>query len=550
MKKLQLLLIASIATAQVMATDNPVSCNYVSLSGNISANRTLSSDTMYRLDGCVTVTNGTVLTIQAGTTIIARKSNTAGLYIAKGGKLIAIGTSANPIVFTSDQTVNNRAAGDWSGIVLAGKAKNNVTGGTISIDNRTCSISGGDTLSADSSGAMKYVQINYATYGLSLVSVGKKTVVDNVMVSYPANNAFEFLGGNVTAKHLIAFNAKENDFRFDYGNQSLVQFGLGLRLASDAHVAAGANGIVISNDNTGSSHTPNTHPIISNFSFLGPRYCGATSPSTDFKSAVLFQQRAEGGIYNSVLADWNFGMTLAGSTTQDNAGSALLAAYNTFYNNDQTSNDGGSWSSSCASTVNDWLLGSDFCSQAGNEELSSGLGYDGSICTNYNYSSANPSFLMGSNSLSSPDYTSSELSANSAFFTSAASRGAFNTSTDWTATGWAQWNPQGVNYCPGMMRQTSPTNVVNITNDNTELVLAPNPSTGITYAEFTTVQTGSLHITVINSLGQVVRTINTDASVNGKQKVAINTNGLSVGVYSVKVSSPQGSDMHSRLVIQ
>jgi hypothetical protein len=93
------------------------------------------------------------------------------------------------------------------------------------------------------------------------------------------------------------------------------------------------------------------------------------------------------------------------------------------------------------------------------------------------------------------------------------------------------------------------TGVGNIANNNSNLTLAPNPANGVTYAAFTTEQAGRVQITVTNNLGQVVRTITQDFT-KGNQRVAISTEGLSAGMYLIKVSLQQGNVARTKLLVK
>jgi hypothetical protein len=62
------------------------------------------------------------LTINAGTKIYGESSTDGMLVITRGGKIMAQGTAQNPIVFSSDKPVGQRARGDWGGIIINGWA--------------------------------------------------------------------------------------------------------------------------------------------------------------------------------------------------------------------------------------------------------------------------------------------------------------------------------------------------------------------------------------------------------------------------------------------
>ncbi len=86
--------------------------------------QTLSRGT-YTLRGWVYIANGAELTIEPGTIIKGEKETKATLIAERGGKLIARGTAQQPIVFKSAQAAGNRRPGDWGGIILCGRARNN-----------------------------------------------------------------------------------------------------------------------------------------------------------------------------------------------------------------------------------------------------------------------------------------------------------------------------------------------------------------------------------------------------------------------------------------
>ena len=150
----------------------------------------------------------------------------AGLFITKGAKLIAEGTATSPIVFTSDKAVGSRTKGDWGGIVILGKGALNINNGINNIEGIAASadteFGGGSTPNnADNSGSLKYVRIEFAGYvyaqnqeinGLTFGAVGSGTTVDYVQVSHCNDDSFEWFGGAVNCKHLVAFRGLDDDF--------------------------------------------------------------------------------------------------------------------------------------------------------------------------------------------------------------------------------------------------------------------------------------------------------------------------------------------------
>src|SRR5688500_17598769 len=72
----------------------------VELTGNLPT-QTLTKNRRYLIKGQVFVQNSQTLTIEPGTVIYGDKVSKGTLIIAPGGRIIANGTVAEPIVFTS-----------------------------------------------------------------------------------------------------------------------------------------------------------------------------------------------------------------------------------------------------------------------------------------------------------------------------------------------------------------------------------------------------------------------------------------------------------------
>ena len=104
-RKLMTLAVAAVLTlAGIVAFDGPANAqggNVIVISGDITQNLVLKRKKTYLLQGGVFVREGAKLTIKAGTTINCDTGSF--LVIDKGAKIIAKGTAAKPIVFTSAQ---------------------------------------------------------------------------------------------------------------------------------------------------------------------------------------------------------------------------------------------------------------------------------------------------------------------------------------------------------------------------------------------------------------------------------------------------------------
>ncbi len=194
----------------------------------IDSDSYLSNDVTYLMSGNVYVTNNATLTIQEGTIIRCDIEDATSLIITKGAKLIANGSRAFPIVFTSSRAPKSRKSGDWGGIVIAGSGKINSPSVSKVIEGNFLpqhSMYGG-TQENEATVEMSYMRIEFAgkkinksieLNGLSLYALGKNSIINNIMVSYSADDSFECFGGNITMRNLISYKAKDDDYDFTLG---------------------------------------------------------------------------------------------------------------------------------------------------------------------------------------------------------------------------------------------------------------------------------------------------------------------------------------------
>lgn len=300
-------------TLVITVTQAPVK-EIVQVTGDISTNTTWTSDKIWRINNTVKVTDGATLTIEPGTVIFGASDTQGTLIIMRGGKIIADGTSASPIVFTSDKPAGSRAAGDWSGIIICGKAPNN-QGSTMNIEGLT-GVSYGGTASADNSGTLRYVRIEFAgrviqdnkeINSLTLASVGSGTIIENVQCSFGRDDSFEFFGGTVNAKRLISYRTTDDDIDIDYGHNGFIQFALCLRDANTGDTFL-SNGLEIDNDGGGTGSDPFTQTVLSNITVIGGKYTADNTVSPYLQSASHIRRNSMPCIYNSFLTGFPAGI--------------------------------------------------------------------------------------------------------------------------------------------------------------------------------------------------------------------------------------------------
>ena len=292
--------------------------------GDISTNTTWTKNNVYLLnDGYVYVNNGATLTIEPGTVI--RGTGKGTIIVTRGSKIYAKGTKDEPIIFTSNNAANLRGPGNWGGLVLTGRAVHNLPqgdtaaaeGGIAKPVTGSGEIDGrfGGNNDDDSSGVLEYVRVEFAGIplttasnseinGITFYSVGRKTKVDHVMVSYSGDDSYEWFGGTVNAKHLIAYAGIDDDFDTDNGFRGNIQYAIGFRHPSNGD-QSGSNGFESDNDANGSKNTPITSAVFSNVTMVGPYFDGQTLPiNSNFRRAAHIRRNSSITVVNSILSGW------------------------------------------------------------------------------------------------------------------------------------------------------------------------------------------------------------------------------------------------------
>ncbi len=313
------------------------SANKVVLSGDISSNMTLTKGNWYELSGTVHVLNGATLTIEPGTVIRGNVSNIGVLIVAKGGKINAIGTKEQPIVFTSGKAAGSRVRGDLGGLLLIGYAHTNTPGGTRQYEalpsDPLANYGGGANYNdADNSGTLRYVRVEYGGYnflpdqeinGITFAGVGNGTHADYLQVSFANDDSYEWFGGNSNHKYLIAFAGTDDEFDMDEGYNGKCQYLLGVRNPAiyETSPTGTSNGLEHDN-NTGlgtagqinpnfTSPSPWTAPVISNMTLVGPLKPGAANSTlsstaqTRFGRGFEFRTNVSTSVFNSIVWGYN-----------------------------------------------------------------------------------------------------------------------------------------------------------------------------------------------------------------------------------------------------
>ena len=234
------------ASATVNKTAEPVKPTrdvYASAEGTGTV--TWSKDTTYILRGFIFVNDGQTLTIEAGTVIKGQPGQGAGasaLIIARGGKIMAVGTESSPIIMTGLADDMNGSVPDdanqlWGGLIILGKAttSNIAEGGSKSIEGipetEPRGLYGG-TNDADNSGKIQYISVRHGgsvigadneINGISLGAVGSGTLIDHVEVFSNFDDGIEFFGGAPVVTNVVIVYPGDDGLDQDEGFHGMIQ---------------------------------------------------------------------------------------------------------------------------------------------------------------------------------------------------------------------------------------------------------------------------------------------------------------------------------------
>lgn len=433
--------------------DNPTPTGPIELTGNLQT-RTLSKNDKYLLKGQVFVQSGQTLTIEPGTVIFGDKASKGTLIIAPGAKIIADGTAAEPIVFTSSLPAGSRDRGDWGGLVVLGNAR--VNQASPAIEGITPAVTYGGNNDADNSGILRFVRVEFAgieltpnneTNSITLGGVGSATVMENAMVSFGGDDGFEWFGGSVNGKNLISFASWDDSFDVDFGYSGKNQFGLEVRYPSYAD-QSGSNSFECDNGPNDNATDFLTTGVFSNFTCIGPRALNTQSINANYQHSIDLRRRTAVTIANSVFVGYPRGIRMNQQTVYDNynAGTGVLTN-NVMVADLLTYAVGSGMTATAADVTTLWNATNTTIAvlpEGGFPTIYSALGLNANIFFGTNVSTAyssNPTFTVTSGSLTSgASFTNAKLAG----LTPTTYVGGFGT-TDWT-DGWAEFNPISKTY--------------------------------------------------------------------------------------------------------
>lgn len=291
------------------------------ISGVIEEDQSWTADKIYELAGRVIVADGVTLTIEAGTIVKGREGqgmNACALMIARGGKINAVGTSSEPIIFTSvldniqpgekfGSNLDKDDRGLWGGLVILGKGLISPTTGT---EAQIEGVPAGETLGLyggavenDNSGTLRYVSIRHGgtvlsggseINGLTLGGVGSGTTISDIEIFANIDDGIELFGGSVSVSNLLVSYQGDDGIDIDQAYAGTI---------SDFIVIHGGDtdeGLEIDGPEGASNAT-------GKFTLSDGTLIGDPTQASDVSSLADFKSAAQGDIENVVFTGYTAG---------------------------------------------------------------------------------------------------------------------------------------------------------------------------------------------------------------------------------------------------
>lgn len=271
----------------------------------------MTADKTYLVDSTFVMESNSKLTIEKGSTIYFKTYDApqllSKLVIARGSQMEAIGTSTEPIVFTSDKLLTGEQPGptDWGGIFMYGQAPTNQGSDVLGDGFRY-----GGTIPNDNSGALRYVRIEYAgkngAHGLYMLGVGSATLIEYVQVWQNENISFRIKGGRVNLKYIAGIEHGGYGIWAEHGWQGNGQFWI-FQTSREATLVPvnfwnQARSIEMRNDENNFSRSPQTIFRIANVTIIGNGY--QENVDNGSRRGVRIRRGAFGQLHNMIVTEF------------------------------------------------------------------------------------------------------------------------------------------------------------------------------------------------------------------------------------------------------
>ncbi len=517
------------------------------------------------------------LNIPAGTILKFAEGenfNASALVVTRYARLFAQGTAASPIILTSvlddvddpddgfedvDLDGNPSTTGDivsvpirglWGGLVLLGQAttNNNGTNAMKEVEGLNQIFPGdrrilyGGTDDEHSSGVLRYLSIRHTginvgdqatgneIQGLTLGAVGRGTTIEYIESYASADDGFEWFGGTVNTRYLVAAFCADDGFDTDEGFRGKGQFWFAIQGVDDTGRAAEMDGA------TGDEfYQPYSTPVVYNATYIG---AGSTSsPGGDGAELIILRDNSAASYYQSIFTEGSgTGLTIedidnTGAKTEDSrarleAGAVKLEG-NIWWN---FKSGNGLAQFAPQDFAQTYLAGT------GNQRITSPLlagisrDADGGLDPRPN--------------AGSPALTSNVPVSTDAFFTQVTYTGAFG-ADNWLQ-GWTALDALG--YIGDLA-----TAIEQIDAVPGALTLGrsyPNPATGTSTIEFTLTNAQHVRLALYDVTGREVAVVVDSLQPAGTSRATFDAGTLASGLYIYRLATDRGVQSRTMTVVQ
>jgi hypothetical protein len=363
-------------------------------------------------------------------------------------------------------------------------------------------------------------EINAITFG----SVGRNTIVNNIQVSFSGDDSYEWFGGTVNCKHIIAFKGTDDDFDTDFGYRGAVQFGIAFKDTSYFDLSWNATGGSSSetfesdNDASGSGRLPLTSAVFSNMTCVGPIPAGMTwsqlsvTQKGAFRRGARIRRNSRLSIVNSIFMGYRNFVMFDGDSVLVNSGvkSNKVSDKNDLFRNNYI------YGVKASAPVGATNTGLAEISTGGNVNV-----LDSWIRKTINSNTIDtsrfvPGFLVNTNNFTAPDFRPTDLNLLPNF--------------EYSVLGF-----YGVTQ-------------VKVTGKVKSVSAYPNPTNGEYTVEFTSTQDFKASVFVTDLNGRMVRNISTTDVNSGNNFVNVNLSDLNSGLYFFHIQGGNNNIVYQVIV--
>ncbi len=250
-----------------------------------------------------------------------RAFDTGSLIVTRGSKLMAEGTAAQPITFSSLKDDNLDGEGEWGGVIIQGFAPQYGKAGTGACfgTGTVCNVKGeGGTIvgnyggndPADNSGNLRYVRIaegglvagpNNEINGLTLQGVGYGTKIDYIQVHGNRDDGIEWFGGTVNVTHVVLTNNDDDDIDFDEGYKGNIQFAIARKDPNKSAPTGSNDPRGIEANSSDAEYAPETEAALANILILGSDVNNSTTSTAGQQPGMRLRGAVNVTIYNTAV---------------------------------------------------------------------------------------------------------------------------------------------------------------------------------------------------------------------------------------------------------